>query len=92
MTEHEINEHNFDPLLDLFPSIGNPISICVMIAILLCFLELCFDFFSCHTRAHNDIPVNEEGLCKVFLDTNCLMMNVVIVCIVTEEELEWVER
>ena len=45
-----------------------------------------------HPSAHDCIPVNEERLCKVLLDSDCLMVDVVVVGVVAEQTLEGVER
>ena len=45
-----------------------------------------------HPSPHDRIPVNEEGLRKVLLDSDCLVVDVVVVSVVAEEKLERVER
>lgn len=50
------------------------------------------DVFSSQPCAKDDIPVNEERLREVALDTNDLMVNIVIVCVVSGEKLQWIKR
>lgn len=38
----------------------------------------------CHPSAHNSIPVNKEWLCKVLLDSDRLVVDVVVVGVVAE--------
>ena len=45
-----------------------------------------------HPSAHDRIPVNEEGLRKVFFDADRLVVDVVVVGVVSEQKLERVER
>lgn len=45
-----------------------------------------------HSCAHDGIPMNEEGLRKVLLDTDRLVVDVMVVGVVAEQELERVER
>lgn len=45
-----------------------------------------------HLSAHDSIPVNEEWLRKVLLDSDRLVVDVVVVGVVAEQELERVER
>ena len=44
-----------------------------------------------HPSPHDGIPVNEEGLRKVLLDSDCLVVDVVVISVVAEEKLERVE-
>ncbi len=44
-----------------------------------------------HLSPHDRIPVNEEGLRKVLLDSDCLVVDVVVVGVVAEQKLEWVK-
>lgn len=53
----------------------------------LSFLLLCLDLSASHSGTQNRIPVNEERLCKVLFDADREMVNIVIVCIIAEEEL-----
>lgn len=50
------------------------------------------NIFPRHPSAHDGIPVNEEWLRKVLLDSDRLVVDVVVVGVVAEQELEWVER
>lgn len=44
-----------------------------------------------HPSPHDRVPVNEEGLRKVLLDSDCLVVDVVVVGVVAEQKLERVE-
>jgi hypothetical protein len=45
-----------------------------------------------HSCTHDGIPMNKEGLRKVLLDTDRLVVDVMVVGVVAEQELERVER
>lgn len=51
-----------------------------------------FDFPPCHAGTKDDVPVNEPGLGKVGLDTDNLVVYVVIVGRIAAENLERVKR
>lgn len=50
------------------------------------------ELLACHARTKDGVPVHEEGLRKVALDTNNLMVNIMIIRVVPEEHLERVHR
>lgn len=47
---------------------------------------------SCHPCSQKSVPMHEEGLGKVGLDSDNLVMDIVIVCVVTGHELQRIPR
>ena len=73
-------------------SVGVPIFFMYDISIGLCLLGPGVYICSRQPSAEQGVPMDEEGLREILLDSDRLVVNVVVVCIVTEQELQRVER